>query len=26
VTRTADGFEMKTLERVSFVPLVGEGI
>jgi protein-L-isoaspartate(D-aspartate) O-methyltransferase len=26
VTRTSDGFEMKTLERVSFVPLVGEGI
>ncbi|WP_041350699.1 protein-L-isoaspartate(D-aspartate) O-methyltransferase [Nitrosococcus watsonii] len=24
VTRTADDFEMKTLERVSFVPLVGE--
>jgi protein-L-isoaspartate(D-aspartate) O-methyltransferase len=26
VTRTSDGFEMKTLERVSFVPLVGENI
>jgi protein-L-isoaspartate(D-aspartate) O-methyltransferase len=25
-TRTSDGFEMKTLERVSFVPLVGENI
>lgn len=26
VTRTAEGFKMETLERVSFVPLVGEGI
>jgi protein-L-isoaspartate(D-aspartate) O-methyltransferase len=26
VTRTSDGFDMKTLEQVSFVPLVGEKI
>ncbi|BAW80067.1 protein-L-isoaspartate O-methyltransferase [Candidatus Nitrosoglobus terrae] len=26
VTKTVDGFEMKTLERVSFVPLVGDKI